>query len=116
MRRSLARKKMARRRNLDAAAGVPSNSAYQVPNERIQAAPLDLVGRAAVRHVREVTLQERCGSAYPLVTTCLFEVYKKVSSVGLNFTPMTLNDWCLGRVIAEATAWIRSTDVLQSRR
>ena len=95
MRRSLARKKMARRRNLNAAAGVPSNGAYQVPNERIQAAPLDLVGRAAVRHVREVTLQERCGSAYPLVTTCLFKVYKKVSSVGLNFTPATLNDWCL---------------------
>ena len=64
VRRSLARKKMARRRNLTAAAGVPSNGAYQVPNERIQAAPLDLVGRAAVRHVREViTLQERCGSA-----------------------------------------------------
>jgi hypothetical protein len=87
---------MARRRNLTAAAGVPSNCTYQVPNERIQAAPLDLVGRAAVRHVREVTLQEGCGSAWPLVTTYLFKVYKKLSSIGLNFTPVTLHDWCLG--------------------
>jgi hypothetical protein len=56
---------MARRRNLNAAAGVPSNGAYQVPNERIQAAPLDLVGRAAVRHVSKVTLQERSVAPAP---------------------------------------------------